>query len=53
MLAAVLMGTFVLEAPRWVSWALGDLSVKLLVGLAMLAPYGALLPALLPRQQQQ
>lgn len=50
---APLMGTFALEAPRWVSWALGDLSVKLLVGLAMLAPYGALLPALLPRQQQQ
>jgi uncharacterized PurR-regulated membrane protein YhhQ (DUF165 family) len=35
-----------IEAPRWVSWALGDLMVKLLVGLAMLAPYGALMPVL-------
>ncbi|PWV98114.1 hypothetical protein DFR52_10592 [Hoeflea marina] len=50
---APLMGAFALEAPRWVSWALGDLAVKLCVGLAMLAPYGALLPTLLPRSQRQ
>jgi uncharacterized PurR-regulated membrane protein YhhQ (DUF165 family) len=37
---------FGLEMPLWVSLALGDLSVKLLMALAMLAPYGALLVAL-------
>ncbi|MCY0148715.1 queuosine precursor transporter [Hoeflea sp. G2-23] len=47
--AAPLLGLFALEAPRWLSWALGDLSVKLLVGLAMLAPYGALIPVLAPQ----
>ena len=31
------------EAPLWVSLALGDFCVKILVGLAMLAPYGALI----------
>ena len=44
--AAPLLGLFALEAPRWVSWALGDLAVKMIVGLAMLAPYGALMPVL-------
>ncbi|WP_422371653.1 queuosine precursor transporter [Hoeflea sp.] len=44
--AAPLLGLFAAEAPRWVSWALGDLMVKLAVGIAMLAPYGALLPVL-------
>lgn len=28
-----------MEAPRWVSWALGDLAVKLLVAVSLLAPY--------------
>jgi uncharacterized PurR-regulated membrane protein YhhQ (DUF165 family) len=40
--ASPLLGILSLEAPRWVSWALGDLSVKLLMALALLAPYGAL-----------
>ncbi|WP_420407405.1 queuosine precursor transporter [Hoeflea sp.] len=44
--AAPLLGLFAAEAPRWVSWALGDLMVKLAVGVVMLAPYGALLPVL-------
>ncbi|WP_157018746.1 queuosine precursor transporter [Mesorhizobium xinjiangense] len=39
------------EAPLWVSLALGDLCVKILVGLAMLAPYGALLSVLKPAPQ--
>ncbi|TKT75272.1 queuosine precursor transporter [Aquamicrobium sp. LC103] len=39
------MGT---EAPLWVSLALGDFSVKILIGFAMLAPYGALLSVLRP-----
>ncbi|MEO0497678.1 MAG: VUT family protein, partial [Pseudomonadota bacterium] len=30
------------EAPRWMSWAVGDLAVKLLMGLVMLIPYGVL-----------
>ena len=49
--AAPLLGLFATEAPRWVSWALGDLMVKLAVGLAMLAPYGVLMPVLTPRAQ--
>ena len=36
------------EAPLWVSLALGDFGVKILIGLAMLAPYGALLSVLKP-----
>ncbi len=36
------------EVPLWVSLAAGDLGVKLLVSLAMLAPYGLLLSALKP-----
>nr|WP_306119574.1 MULTISPECIES: queuosine precursor transporter [unclassified Roseitalea] len=41
--AAPLLGAFAAEVPRYVSWALGDLGVKLIVGLAMLVPYGLLL----------
>ncbi len=44
--SAPLLGVFGMEAPRWVSWALGDLSVKLLMALVLLAPYGALRRAL-------
>lgn len=36
------------DAPRFVSWALGDLSVKLVVGVAMLVPYGMLLNVIRP-----
>lgn len=43
---APLLGLFAMEAPRWISWALGDLVVKMMVGLAMLAPYGILMPVL-------
>ncbi len=39
------------EAPLWVSLALGDFGVKILIGLAMLAPYGALLSVLKPSVQ--
>ena len=39
------------EAPLWVSLALGDFAVKVLIGLAMLAPYGALLSVLKPAAQ--
>jgi queuosine precursor transporter len=36
------------EVPLWVSLALGDFAVKVLIGLLMLAPYGALLNVLRP-----
>ncbi|MCT7377364.1 queuosine precursor transporter [Chelativorans salis] len=39
-----------IEVPLWVSLALGDLVVKLLVGLAMLIPYGALITVLRPAE---
>ena len=45
---APLFGLFTTEAPRWVSWALGDLTVKVLVGLVLLLPYGALMNTLKP-----
>lgn len=40
---APLLGAFDPEAPRWISWALGDFVVKLLVAAALLAPYRVLL----------
>jgi len=48
---APLLGIFATELPRWVSWALGDLAVKLVVGLSMLLPYGILMPVLAPRSR--
>jgi queuosine precursor transporter len=45
---APLFGVFATEAPRWISWSLGDFGVKLLVGLVMLLPYGALMSTLKP-----
>jgi len=46
---APLFGVFsVVEIPRWMSWALGDLSVKLGFSLIMLLPYGALMSVLKP-----
>lgn len=42
-----LFGTGI-EAPLWLSLALGDFTVKILIGVAMLAPYGALLTMLRP-----
>ncbi|WP_029058662.1 queuosine precursor transporter [Stappia stellulata] len=41
--AAPFLGVFALEVPRWVSWAAGDLAVKLLVAAALLLPYRLLL----------
>lgn len=45
---APILGVFAAEAPRWISWAIGDFTVKLLVGLIMLLPYGALMSILKP-----
>lgn len=36
------------ELPLWVSLAIGDFCVKIIIGLAMLVPYGALLSVLRP-----
>ena len=47
---APILGIFATEAPRWISWAIGDFSVKLIVGLVMLLPYGALMSVLKPMQ---
>jgi uncharacterized PurR-regulated membrane protein YhhQ (DUF165 family) len=45
---APIFGVMAAEAPRWISWALGDFSVKIIVGLVMLLPYGALMSVLRP-----
>ena len=45
---APLLGVFDVQAARWISWALGDFSVKILVALVMLVPYGVLRRYLLP-----
>lgn len=37
--AAPLLGLFPMETVRWVSWALGDLSVKLAIAVFALIPY--------------
>ena len=34
-----LLGLFAVEAPRWISWAIGDLGVKLVMALFALIPY--------------
>lgn len=43
--AAPLFGLLAVEAPRWVSWALGDLTVKLVAIPLLLFPYRLLLLA--------
>lgn len=43
--AAPFLAVFANEAPRWVSWAIGDFGVKILVGLLMLVPYGLFIKA--------
>ena len=45
---APVLGVLAAEAPRWVSWALGDLSVKVLFALILLMPYGALMSVIRP-----
>ena len=45
---APILGVISHEAPRWISWALGDLSVKVLFALILLMPYGALMSVIKP-----
>ena len=44
-----LLGLLPVEAPRWISWAVGDLIVKLASALALLIPYRIAIKRLLPR----
>ncbi|MCO6188155.1 queuosine precursor transporter [Rhizobium sp. L1K21] len=46
--SAPILGIVAMEAPRWVSWALGDFAVKMIVGLVMLLPYGAVMSLVKP-----
>lgn len=45
---APLLGLFAVEAPRWVSWAIADFSVKLFFAALFLAPYRLLMNILWP-----
>ncbi len=49
--AAPILGVLSAEAPRWISWAIADFSVKMLIGVVMLLPYGALMSVLRPMPQ--
>jgi queuosine precursor transporter len=46
--AGQVLGVFSAEAPRWISWAIGDFSVKLLSGFVLLIPYGAFISMIKP-----
>lgn len=46
--AAPFLGAFGFDAPRWMSWSVGDLAVKLLVALSLLAPYRIIIPFFQP-----
>ena len=49
--ASPILGVMSAEAPRWISWAIADFSVKMLIGVVMLLPYGALMSVLRPIPQ--
>lgn len=49
---APLLGAIALEAPRWVSWAIGDFGVKLLLAAIALLPYRLIVGYLLPMRSQ-
>jgi uncharacterized PurR-regulated membrane protein YhhQ (DUF165 family) len=46
--AAPLLGLYAVDAPRWLSWALGDFSVKLLIAAFALIPYRVIIGMFLP-----
>ncbi|MDX1239541.1 VUT family protein [Sinorhizobium medicae] len=46
--AAPVLGLLSVDAPRWISWALGDLAVKIVCGIVLLLPYGALMSVVKP-----
>lgn len=45
---APLLGVMAGEAPRWVSWAIGDFLVKLLIAVFALVPYRILMQRMMP-----
>ncbi|MEI2386637.1 queuosine precursor transporter [Breoghania sp. JC706] len=45
---APLLGLAAVEAPRWISWAIGDFSVKMLVSITLLVPYRVLMEFIRP-----
>lgn len=50
--AAPMLGVLANQAPRWVSWAIGDFSVKLLIAVVALIPYRVLMGRVMPYQAQ-
>jgi uncharacterized PurR-regulated membrane protein YhhQ (DUF165 family) len=46
--AAPLVGLYPVDAPRWVSWALGDFTVKLLMAAFALIPYRVIVGFFVP-----
>ncbi len=46
--AAPMLDLVAVDTPRWISWALGDLLVKILCGIVLLLPYSALMSAVKP-----
>jgi uncharacterized PurR-regulated membrane protein YhhQ (DUF165 family) len=46
--AAPLLGLYPVDTPRWISWALGDFSVKLLMAVVALIPYRLIVGAFVP-----
>jgi uncharacterized PurR-regulated membrane protein YhhQ (DUF165 family) len=46
--SAPLLGLYPVEAPRWISWAIGDFSVKLLMAAFALIPYRVIIGLFLP-----
>jgi queuosine precursor transporter len=50
--AAPLLGVLAAEAPRWVSWALGDFAVKLAIAVFGLVPYRLVVGAILPMREE-
>ena len=47
---ASFLGVMAFETPRWISWAFGDLFVKMAVAFALLLPYRAVSLVLLRQQ---
>ena len=43
-------GALTIMAPVWVAWAVGDFGVKVVMGLAMLVPFGALRGWIKPKE---
>lgn len=45
---APLLGAFATQAPRWISWAIGDFSVKLAIAILALMPYRIIMQRFMP-----